>query len=250
MTDRTILVLGAGPGIGRYVTSLFASKRYNNVVLIARRAESLRLEKKAVEAAVGNRANVKTYAVDTSNTADLVKALDDADKTFGKPEVVFYNAARVLPSEFFVHPVEDIEYDLKVSPPPSCGSLMARSHLTISRQINVSALYNISQRYMPHLVALAKSDASSQPALIVTSSALPHNPIPQLFALSLVKAAQRNLVQSLSLMYTPEGVHVGVINVTGPVSHDHEQWNPPNIAKKTWEWFEGARHEPCFEVEI
>lgn len=111
-------MLGAGPGIGRYVTSLFASKRYNNVVLIARRAESLRLEKKAVEAAVGNRANVKTYAVDTSNTADLVKALDDADKTFGKPEVVFYNAARVLPSEFFVHPVEDIEYDLKVSPPP------------------------------------------------------------------------------------------------------------------------------------
>jgi NAD(P)-dependent dehydrogenase (short-subunit alcohol dehydrogenase family) len=115
MSDRTILILGAGPGIGRCVASIFARKRYNNVVLIARRAEMLAIEKKAVEAAIGSRANVKAYAVDTTNTVDLIAALDDADATFGKPEVVFYNAARVMPSEFFVHSVEDIEYDLKVS---------------------------------------------------------------------------------------------------------------------------------------
>lgn len=57
-------------------------------------------------------------------------------------------------------------------------------------------------------------------------------------------------MQSLSLIYTPEGVHVGVINVAGPVSPDHELRNPTNIAKKTWEWFESARQEPSFEVEI
>jgi len=229
MPDKTILVLGAGPGIGRCVTSLFASKRYNNVVLVARRAENLEVEKKAIEEAVNGRVNVKTYAVDTTKTEDLLTALDDADAAFGKPEVVFYNAARVLPSPFFIHPVEDIEYDLK---------------------INVSALYILSQRYIPHLVELAKADSSSQPALIVTSSALPQHPIPQFFALSLVKAAQRNLVQSLSLTYTPEGVHVGVINVAGPVTPEHELRNPTNIAKKTWEWFEGARVKPSFEVEI
>ncbi|KAK0702177.1 hypothetical protein B0H67DRAFT_500336 [Lasiosphaeris hirsuta] len=229
MSNRTILVLGAGPGIGRNVTSLFASKRYNNVVLIARRADSLEVEKKAVEEAVGSRVTVKTYAVDTTNTEDLLGALDDADAAFGKPEVVFYNAARVLPSELFAHPVEDIEYDLR---------------------INVSALYTISQRYIPHLVELAKVDVWSRPALIVTSSGLPQNPVPQLFALSLAKAAQRNLVQSLSLTYTPEGVHVGVINVTGPVTPEDKIRNPSNIARKTWEWFEGARWKPSFEVEI
>ena len=117
-------------------------------------------------------------------------------------------------------------------------------------KINVSALYVLSQRYIPHLVALAKTDASARPALIVTSSALPHNPIPQFFALSLVKAAQRNLVQSLSMTYTPEGVHVGVINVCGPVTPEDEWRNPRNIAEKTWEWFEGAKAKPCFEVEI
>ena len=108
----------------------------------------------------------------------------------------------------------------------------------------------LSQRYIPHLVELAKLDASSKPALIVTSSALPHHPIPQLFALSLVKAAQRNLVQSLSLEYTPQGVHIGVINVAGPVSAEDALRNPSNIAEKTWEWFEAAREKPSFEVVI
>ncbi|KAK4166958.1 hypothetical protein QBC43DRAFT_11679 [Cladorrhinum sp. PSN259] len=229
MSDKSILVLGAGPGIGRSVASLFASKRYNNVVLVARRAEQLEVEKKAIEEAVGSQAKVKTYALDITKIDDLTKALEDADAAFGMPEVVFYNAARVLPSAFFTHPVEEIEYDFK---------------------INVSTLYVLSQRYVPHLVELAKSDASSKPALIVTSSALPQHPIPELFALSLVKAAQRNLVQSLNLTYTPEGVHIGVINVAGYVSPEDEVRNPKNIADKTWAWFDAAREKPSFEVVI
>lgn len=115
------------------------------------------------------------------------------------------------------------------------------------RQINVSALYVLAQRYVPHLVSLAKADPAAKPALLVTSSALPLQPIPQLFALSLVKAAQRNLVQSLNMTYAPEGVHVGVINVAGIVSPDESERNPANIAAKTWEWFETGKE---FEVVI
>jgi NAD(P)-dependent dehydrogenase (short-subunit alcohol dehydrogenase family) len=81
----------------------------------------------------------------------------------------------------------------------------------------------------------------------VTSSALPFQPIPQLFALSLTKAAQRNLVQSLNLTHAPEGVHIGVINVAGQVLPDDPVRNPTNIAAKTWEWFEAGKE---FEVVI
>ncbi|KAK3386459.1 hypothetical protein B0H63DRAFT_467818 [Podospora didyma] len=239
--SKTLLVLGAGPGIGRSVTSLFASRgRYANVVLIARRAAQLAIEKKYLQsAAVGHNIRVETYDVDLADTAALSAALDNAEAALGgtKPEAIFFNAARVLPSAFFSHPVEDIEYDLKIC---------------------VSALYNISARYMAHLVGLAQAEADtttsrSRPALIVTSSALPHHPIPQLFALSLVKAAQRNLVHSLHLTYADQGVHVGVINVGGgPVSPVHETWNPSNIADRAWEWFDGAARsgKPSFEVEI
>ncbi|KAK4154816.1 hypothetical protein C8A00DRAFT_14108 [Chaetomidium leptoderma] len=225
--SKTLLVVGSGPGIGRAVATLFASRRYNNVVLVARRADSLEAEKAAVEQAVGAQVKVKVCAADITDPVSLGKALDEADAALGKPECVFFNAARVLPSAFFKHDVKEIEYDLK---------------------INVSALYFVAERYMPHLVSLAKADPSAnKPALLVTSSALPMHPIPQLFALSLVKAAQRNMVQSLNMTYAPEGVHVGVINVAGIVSPDDPERNPTNIAAKTWEWFEVGKQ---FEVVI
>ncbi|KAK3305112.1 uncharacterized protein B0T15DRAFT_554980 [Chaetomium strumarium] len=211
--SKTLLVVGSGPGIGRAVATLFASK-----------------EQAALEQAVGQHVTIKTYAVDVTDTDALLKALAEADAAIGKPECVFFNAARVLPSVLLEHSVKDIEYDLK---------------------INVSALYTVAQRYIPHLVQLANkaSDdkAASNPALIVISSMLPMEPIPQLFVLSLAKAAQRNLVQSLNMTYGSQGVFVGVINVAGPVAPTDAVGNPANIAAKTWEWFEKGTD---FEVVI
>jgi short-subunit dehydrogenase len=77
---------------------------------------------------------------------------------------------------------------------------------------------------------------------------LPMNPIPEYFALSLVKAAQRNLMQSLWMVYAKQGVHVGVVNVGGPVSEGHEVWNPRNVAERAWGWFEEGKGE--FEVLV
>ncbi|RYP70477.1 hypothetical protein DL771_005414 [Monosporascus sp. 5C6A] len=227
--NRTLVTIGSGPGIGRAVTSLFASKRYNNVALIARRAEQLSLEKSAIEEAIGPQANVKIYALDVVDSDSLLKALKDAEAELGKPECVFYNAARVLPSELLTHDAKDMEYDFK---------------------INVSALYVCAQRVIPRLLELAKSETEAMPALIVTSSMLPLNPIPQLFALSLVKAAQRNLMQSLSMTYATQGIHIGLINVGGPVSPTDKIWNPTNIAAKAWEWFSQSKEKPTFEVMI
>ncbi|OTB00858.1 hypothetical protein M426DRAFT_26205 [Hypoxylon sp. CI-4A] len=227
--SRTLLVIGSGPGIGRAVTSLFASKRYNNVALIARRAEQLAIESNAVKEAVGSQVNVKTYALDVTDSAALTEALEDSEKELGKPETVFYNAARVLPSQLLTHEVKDIEYDLK---------------------INVSALYIVAQRTIPQLLELAKADPTSTPAFIVTSSLLPQHPIPQLFTLSLVKAAQRNLVQSLNLTYGNQGVLIGLITVGGQVSPEDKVFNPTNIAAKTWEWFSEPRSNATLEVLI
>ncbi|RYP04083.1 hypothetical protein DL764_004677 [Monosporascus ibericus] len=223
------VTIGAGPGIGRAVTSLFASKRYNNVALIGRRADQLSIEKSAIEEAVGPQAKVKIYALDVVDSAALSKALENIEAELGKPGCIFYNAARVLPSELLTHAVEDMEYDFK---------------------INVSALYVCAQRVIPRLLQLAKSETEAMPALIVTSSMLPLNPIPQLFALSLVKAAQRNLMQSLSMAYASQGIHVGLINVGGPVSPTDKVWNPTNIAAKAWEWFAQSKEKPTFEVMI
>lgn len=88
------------------------------------------------------------------------------------------------------------------------------------------------------------------PSLIVTSSCLPTDPVPQVFALALVKAAQRNLMQSLYMTYASQGIHIGLINVGGPVTTEHGSWNPTNIAARSWEWFSQLKENPTFEVKI
>jgi len=118
-SGKTIFVIGSGPGIGRSVTTLFAKNGYSNVALIARRAEQLSVEQKAIEESTGPHTKVKTYAVDVVDSEALIKALDDAEAALGKPEVVFYNAARVLPSALLTHEVKDIEYDFKVPCDPT-----------------------------------------------------------------------------------------------------------------------------------
>lgn len=103
---------------------------------------------------------------------------------------------------------------------------------------------------IPQLVEIAKADPEAKPSLLVTSSELYKSPFPFVFALSLVKAAQRNLMQSLQLTYGPEDVFFGMINVVGQVSPEAEECNPTNIANKAWEWFAKSKEEPSFEVKI
>ncbi|QPC77990.1 hypothetical protein HYE68_008742 [Fusarium pseudograminearum] len=229
MSNATLLCIGSGPGIGRSVTSLFATKHYKNVALISRRPEQLKIEKAAVQEAAGQSVNVQTYALDATDTDALLSALHRIEEDLGRIECVFYNAARVQKSAFFEYDLEEIEQDFKIS---------------------VSALYTTLKYLMPRLVELADTPSQYKPALIVTSSMLPFEPMPDLFALSLVKAAQLNMVRSLAIVYKPQGVHVGVINVTGFVSEEEKERNSKNIADKTWEWFTSDREDMPFEVRI
>ncbi|KAI0543782.1 NAD(P)-binding protein [Xylaria curta] len=228
-SDRHLVLIGVGPGIGRSVACLFAFKRYNNVTLISRRAEQLNIEKAEVEAAAKSQpVKVKTYAVDVADIDTLMGVLRNAEATFGKPECVYYNAARVIPSQLITHNVREIEYDFKLT---------------------VSALYTTAQWAMPLLVELAKADRSAKPTLVVTGGVLHVKPDPELFSLSLVKAAQRNLVQSLALVYGGSGVRVGMILVAGTVGPDEKVRNPTNIAEEAWKWFSSDKGSP-FEILI
>jgi len=118
----TLYVIGSGPGIGRAVAQQFSAERYARVALFARNPESLAADKEAVASSSstgssGLKPQVCTYAVDVTDSAALAKVFDQAEHDLGKPECVFYNAARVLPSKLLEHDVNDIEYDFKVAMP-------------------------------------------------------------------------------------------------------------------------------------
>jgi short-subunit dehydrogenase len=118
-TDRTLIIIGSGPGIARSVASLFAQKRHNKIALIARRSESLKEEQKAVQDAAGTQVTVKTYATDISDIPALQTTLNAIEADLGAPEVILFNAARVVYQQILEHPVEEIDLDWKVMSPTS-----------------------------------------------------------------------------------------------------------------------------------
>lgn len=101
----------------------------------------------------------------------------------------------------------------------------------------------IAQHYIPKLQALAKSKNFVKPALLVTNSHLPWDPVPALLSLSLVKASQKNMVESFQRAFGDSGVHFGLIHVEGVVAPENKVLNPVTIAQRTvafWESGKGA----------
>ncbi|KAF2786654.1 NAD(P)-binding protein [Melanomma pulvis-pyrius CBS 109.77] len=217
MSPRTIVVFGSGPGIGNHVASSFAAHGFTHVILLARNTERLSTDAAFVKSASPN-VNVTTLRLDLADLSSIPSVLSKIEDLAPELEVVFFNAAVVkFTGTALDAPVSELETDFKVT--------------------NL-ALYAISQWAIPRLQALAKAKPTTKPSLLVTNSHLPWDPIPQLLSLSLVKAAQRNMVTSFSRAYSETGVHFGLIAVQGVVSPEAKVVNPANIAEKMWEFFE------------
>jgi hypothetical protein len=79
---------------------------------------------------------------------------------------------------------------------------------------------------------------SQKPAFFCTSGCINKDHIPDVFSLSVCKAGQHNLVQSMHKKYKEQGVYCGLVVVGGVVADDHPQCNAENIANKTWALYE------------
>jgi len=219
-SNKTIVVFGSGPGIGNHVAKEFASNGFTHVILLARNESRLQ-EDKAWVAEAGSHVKVDTLRVDLSDLTSIPAVLGKIDDLAGGAgvDVVFFNAARVKFSEPLTTPVEEIEEDFKTT--------------------NL-ALYIIAQHFIPKLQELAQAKPKHKPSLLVTSSHLPWDPAPSLLSLSLIKASQANLVESLSRAFGDSGIHIGLIHVEGTVEPQLKYLNPKNIAEVTYGFFESG----------
>lgn len=86
------------------------------------------------------------------------------------------------------------------------------------------------------------------PSFLVTSGLLHDEPIPILFSLSIVKAAQRTLVLSLQRLY-PD-IHVALLLIGGGVSFEEEVRNPANIAEDLWKLYAQEKSKWAVEVTL
>lgn len=113
-----LVVVGSGPGIGTHVARKFASSGFDRIALLARSPLQLDEDKDSVTAAAEDaKVHVGTYAIDITNSVQLLDVLDQVARELGPPDAVFFNAARVKSSTLLEADDEEILYDFKVALP-------------------------------------------------------------------------------------------------------------------------------------
>ena len=242
--SKTITIFGTGPGIGQAVAAEFATRGFDHVILLARNLQRLEDAKANILHDLGTKTvRISTVTVDLSEPESITNACQHLDQLSPIIEVVLYNAARVAPTSLFDTAVKDIEQDFKV-----CRTLMDNSMLT--EQTTVIGPYLVAKWAVPKLQKLQQLSEKARPSLLVTGGDLHIRPIPEVFSLSVTKTAQRNLVQNLHLAFGQEGIHIGSVIVSGPVSEDKMVLNPSHIAEAFWSFFDDENYKDSEELVL
>ncbi len=205
MDKKTIVVIGAGPGLGNAVAARFGSEGYR-VALVARRKEALEgyvaeLAQAGIEA--------KGYAADVCEIASLDAAISDIQADFGDPDVVVYNVGITTPDE-----------------QPLTAADLQRHFAT-----DVVGAYETIERFA------TDGFAGKGGAVILTGGIAAVSPFPGYLCLALDKAALRNLAIAKNAELAERGIFVGTVMVCGIIGGD-DHFAPANIAERFWEMVE------------
>lgn len=214
---KTIVIVGAGKGMGNHIAEKFAQNDFR-VVLVARRKEALdeyveEFESKGYEA----------YAevADVADEKSLTDAFDKIVSKFDIIDVVVYNAAVMdggKPSELTADEMID-HFKTDV----------------IGAQLSASKV-------------IPKMKEQGEGAIIFTGGlfGVYPNAYPDFACMSIDKAALRQLAQMFNAELADDGIFVGIVNIMGVVGGDDEH-QPELIAEKYWELYSTQKDfEICY----
>lgn len=202
---KTLILVGAGPGLGNHVAQKFGRQDFR-VVLLARSESALQqyeaeFSKEGME--------VSTQVVDASKPETLTAAFDRVKAQFGTPDVLVYNAA-----------------SLGADQPGSITSDVLMHHY----QVDVASAY--------HCVQQVVSDEFGQKngAILLTGGGLGLHPHAAYTPLSMGKAALRAMAFLLHADLQPRGIFVGTVTVAGPIAPG-TSLAPELLADKFWDLY-------------
>ncbi len=208
---KTIIIVGAGSGLGNHVARRFGSEGYR-VILISRSKGSLenykaQMEKDGIEAYI--------YVADASKPESMTLALSSIKERFGTPDVLFYNVGITTPDE---------------------AGKISYQDLMEHFQVDVACAY--------HCVQTVVNDdfKASKGAVFLTGGGLAEYPVSVFTPLSIDKAALKALAILLHDDLKKTGVYVGTLTVYGAIGGDRYM-DPKLIADKVWEM--NLRRDKC-----
>ena len=202
---KTIVVVGAGKGLGNGVAEKFGSNDFR-VILMARSEGHLK-EYAADFAAKG----IETYtrAADATDFDAFGKAFREIVETYGTPNVLFYNVGITVADE-------EVE--------------MTTRTFTERYAADVAGAYNCVK-----LVDTAEF-AEKNGAILVTGGGLALQPYAGYLPLSMDKAALRAMVQALAPVLKEKGVYIGTVQVTGTIG-SNDYYAPKTLAEEFWKLY-------------
>lgn len=199
---KTIVIIGAGAGLGFSVAKKFAGESYK-VILVARNRDSL--DKMSDELkSIG--VDVHYKVADSSEEEQYVKALEEIKSDYGTPDVIVYNVGITVPDPGDLT-TEEIIHHFKT---------------------DVVGAYTTEKCFVDEDFSQKKG------SLIFTGGGLAFYPADGFIPLSIDKAALRSLAYIFNNKLKERGIFVGTVTVCGTINGD-EYFSADNIAEMFWQ---------------
>jgi NAD(P)-dependent dehydrogenase (short-subunit alcohol dehydrogenase family) len=201
MSDKAIVIVGAGPGVSGSVARRFARERYD-VGLVGVDPAAL------AELSAGLRdlgVDVADAAVDITDVPTATAALAGLAERFGRVDVLHFNPSAFRERDPLTLTVPELLEDVA---------------------LGVGALLTSVQAVRPHLRAGSR--------ITVTGSMAADEPWHMAASLGVQKAGVRNLVHSIDATLAPEGIRAVSVTVRGTLAREGA-FTPERVAEAIYD---------------
>ena len=199
---KTIIVIGAGKGLGFGVAKKFADEGYK-VILVARNREFLQKMSDELKSKGGD---IHYKTADTSEDIEYMKVLEEIKHEHGVPDVVVYNVGIT-------------------SPDPKD---LTTEELIRHFKTDVAGAWTTVKAFIDDEFVTKKG------AIIFTGGGLALYPADGFIPLSIDKAALRSLAYILNNKYKEKGIFIGTVTICGSIN-GNAYFSADNIAEVYWQ---------------
>ena len=218
MTQKAILIVGAGSGLSASLARAFNSKGMK-IVLAARNTDKLDSLKKEIDALV--------FKCDSTENKSVQNLFLQTDSIIGTPEIVIYNPSLRIVKPFIEYDPDEMLQSIKVN---SYGAFLV-AHESVKRMLKIGKGNIFFTGSSASVKGFAKSAS---------------------FAMG--KFGLRGLAQSLARELHPQNIHIGHFVIDGGIGKEpvgnYQMIHPDEIAKQYLNFYLQDKKAWSWEIEI
>ena len=218
MTQKAVLIVGAGSGLSASLARAFNSKGMK-IVLAARNIDKLDSLKKEIDALV--------FKCDSNDNKSVQNLFLQTDSIIGTPEIVIYNPSLRIVKPFIEYDPDEMLQSIKVN---SYGAFLV-AHESVKRMLKIGKGNIFFTGSSASVKGFAKSAS---------------------FAIG--KFGLRGLAQSLARELHPQNIHIGHFVIDGGIGKEpignYQMIHPDEIAKQYLNFYLQDKKAWSWEIEI